>query len=197
MPPRRVPYPAAGTTPTMRFTETDLPGAFVVDLEPHRDERGFFARAFDAAEFEQRGLNGAVAQVSVSGNERRGTLRGMHFAAPQAETKLVRCVRGALHDVIVDVRPGSSTRGRHVAVELSADNRRALYVPDGFAHGFQTLADDTEVLYQIGQYFSPGGERGLRFDDPALGIEWPLPVTVISDRDRAWPPFDGRGGARG
>jgi dTDP-4-dehydrorhamnose 3,5-epimerase len=181
----------------MRFTETELAGAFVVDLEPHRDERGFFARAFDAAEFERRGLSGAVAQVSLSHNDRRGTLRGMHFAAPQGETKLVRCVRGAMHDVIVDVRPGSATRGRHVAVELSAGNRRALYVPEGFAHGFQTLADDTEVLYQIAQYHTPGSERGLRFDDPALGIEWPLPVTVISARDRAWPSLDDGAGARG
>lgn len=162
-----------------------------MELEPQSDERGFFARAFDAAEFERHGLEAAVAQVSISYNHLRGTLRGMHFAAPEGETKLVRCVRGAMHDVIVDVRPGSATRGRHVAVELSAENRRSLYVPEGFAHGFQTLADDTEVVYQIGQYFSPDSQRGLRFDDPALGIEWPLPVTVISDRDRAWPPFEG------
>jgi len=175
----------------MRFTETPLPGAYVVDVEPHRDERGFFARTFDAAEFERRGLCGAVAQVSVSYNDRRGTLRGMHYAAPEGETKLVRCVRGALHDVIVDVRPGSSARARHFAVELSAENRRALYVPEGLAHGFQTLEDGTEVLYQIGQYFSPGSQRGLRFDDPAFGIEWPLPVTVISDKDRAWPLVEG------
>jgi dTDP-4-dehydrorhamnose 3,5-epimerase len=173
----------------VRFTETNLPGAFVVELEPHRDDRGFFARLFDAAEFERRGLNGAVAQVSLSYNARRGTLRGMHFAAPEGETKLVRCVQGALHDVIIDVRPGSATRGRHAAIELTAENRRALYVPEGFAHGFQTLADDTEVMYQIGQYYSPDSQRGHRFDDPAFGIEWPLPVTTIADKDRAWPPF--------
>ncbi len=173
----------------MRFTETNLSGAFVVELEPHRDDRGFFARAFDAAEFERRGLSGAVAQVSLSYTARRGTLRGMHFAAPEGETKLVRCVSGALHDVIVDVRPDSATRGRHAAIELSAENRRALYIPEGFAHGFQTLADDTEVMYQIGQYFSPGSQRGHRFDDPAFGIEWPLAVTTIADKDRAWPPF--------
>jgi dTDP-4-dehydrorhamnose 3,5-epimerase len=174
----------------MRFIETDLPGAFLVELEPHRDERGFFARTFDAAEFEARGLVGAVAQVSLSQNVRRGTLRGMHWAEPDTETKLVRCARGAVHDVIVDLRPDSPTRGRHVAAELSAENGRALYVPALFAHGFQTLADDTEVIYQIGQYYSPGSQRGLRFDDPALGIEWPLPVTAIADKDRAWPLLD-------
>lgn len=132
--------------------------------------------------------------MSISHNFLRGTLRGMHYAEPQTETKLVRCVRGAVHDVIVDLRQGSPTCGRHVAVELSAETGRALYVPELFAHGFQTLADDTEVIYQIGQYYSPGSQRGLRFDDPALGIEWPLPVTAISDKDRAWPLLDQAGG---
>ena len=181
----------------MRFTETDLPGAYLVELEPHHDERGFFARTFDAAEFERRGLEGAVAQASMSYNDRRGTLRGMHYAAPGGETKLVRCVRGAVYDVIVDIRPGSATRCRHVGLELSAENRHALYVPEGFAHGFQSLEDATEVLYQIGQYFEPANQRGLPFDDPAFGIEWPLPVTAISHKDRAWPSYGDGAGALG
>ncbi len=174
----------------MRFTETNLPGAFVVELEPHRDDRGFFARLFDAAEFERRGLNGAVAQVSLSYNARRGTLRGMHFAAPEGETKLVRCVQGALHDVIIDVRPGSATRGRHAAIELTAENRRALYVPEGFAHGFQTLSDDTRVCYPVSAAYCPTAERGIRWNDPAFAISWPeTDHRSISPKDQSWPDY--------
>lgn len=172
----------------MRFTESPLRGAFVVDLEPRGDERGFFARAYCADEFTEHGLEPAVAQANLSYNHAVGTVRGMHYQLPPAaETKLIRCTRGALHDVIVDLRPDSDTYLRHFGVDLSADNRRALYVPAMFAHGFQTLADDTEAYYQVGEFYTPGVERGLRHDDPALRIRWPLPTKVISDKDRSWP----------
>lgn len=172
----------------MIFHETSLSGAFIIDLEPRTDTRGFFARTFDAQEFEARGMRGLVAQCNVSYNPVRGTMRGMHMQLPPAtEPKLVRCTRGAVHDVIVDMRPASPTYLRHLAVELTADNRRQLYVPDMFAHGYLTLTDHAEVAYQVGEYYSPGHERGLRHDDPALGIEWPAPVTVISPKDAAWP----------
>lgn len=175
----------------MRFTETALPGAFVVDLEPHADERGFFARTFCADEFAEHGLKPVVAQANVSFNHRRGTLRGLHYQLPPAaETKFLRCVRGAIYDVIVDLRDDSPTYLNHVGVELTAENRRALYVPEMFAHGFLTLADGTEVTYQVGEFYTPGAERGIRYDDPALGIDWPEPVTVISDKDAGWAPFD-------
>lgn len=179
----------------MIFRELALPGAFVLEPELLEDERGFFARAFCRREFTERGLEPAVAQCSLSFNRRRGTLRGMHYqAAPGEEAKLVRCSRGAIHDVIVDARPSSATFGRHAAVELSADNRLALYVPPGVAHGFQTLADDTELYYQMSEEYAPELARGFRHDDPALGIEWPLPATVMSERDRELPPFAGREG---
>lgn len=172
----------------MLFTETRLAGAYVIDLEPHSDERGFFARTFCARDFESHGLKTVVAQCSLSYNHTRGTLRGLHYQnVPAAETKLVRCVRGAIHDVIVDLRTGSPTYLQHLAVELSAENRRALYVPEGFAHGFETLADATEVSYQSGEFYAPEHAHGLRYDDPALGIMWPSPVKMVSDRDRAWP----------
>lgn len=178
----------------MRFTETSLAGAFVIDLELKGDDRGFFARSFCAEEFEAHGLSPRVVQTNTSYNLKAGTIRGMHYQVePAPETKLVRCVRGALHDVIVDMRPGSPTHGQHVAVELSADNRTMLYVPGLFAHGFQTLVDDTEALYQVGEFYTPGAEAGLRFDDPALGIDWPLPVTAISDKDRSWPLLESLG----
>lgn len=180
----------------MIFRELELPGAYVLEPEFHQDERGFFARAFCRREFEDRGLEPAVSQCSLSFNRRRGTLRGMHYQAPPGEeAKLVRCVRGAIHDVIVDLRQDSPTFGRHVAVELSADNRFALYVPGGFAHGFQTLADDTELYYQMSEAYDPELARGFRHDDPELGIAWPLPVTVISERDRELPRFADREGA--
>jgi dTDP-4-dehydrorhamnose 3,5-epimerase len=180
----------------MIFTETPLAGAFVLDVEPRVDERGFFARTFCRREFETRGLDPAVAQCNVAYNRRRGTLRGLHYQAPPvSESKLVRCTRGAIHDVIVDLRPDSPTRLRHFAVELTAENRRSLYVPDRFAHGYVTLTDDTEVTYQMGEFYTPGSERGVRFDDPALGIEWPVPVVLISDKDRAWPLLETLGAA--
>jgi dTDP-4-dehydrorhamnose 3,5-epimerase len=172
----------------VRFTEAEIAGAWLIDLEPLEDERGFFARTFCADEFAGYGLDPTVAQCNVSFTRNAGTIRGLHYqVAPAAETKLVRCVRGAIHDVVVDLRPESPTFRRHFAVELSEANRRALYVPVDFAHGFQTLVDATEVEYQMGAPYTPGTDRGVRFDDPALGIAWPLPVTDISDRDRAWP----------
>ena len=172
----------------MLFTETALKGAYIIDLELKHDSRGFFARTFCAREFEEHGLLPAVAQCNLSYNTQKGTLRGMHYLTPPAgETKLVRVSRGVIYDVIVDMRPDSPTYRQHIAVELTADNRRALYIPQMFAHGFQTLADDTEVLYQMSDFYVPGYERGLRHDDPTLGIAWPLPVTQISEKDTAWP----------
>lgn len=172
----------------MKFVPTPLAGAFVVELEPIEDERGFFARSFCQNEFRARGLDPVVAQCNVSLNRSRGTLRGLHYQAPpHEEAKLVRCTRGAIWDVIVDLREGLPTRWKSFSTELTADNRRALYVPRGFAHGFQTLADDSEVLYQISEFYHPESSRGLRWDDPALGIRWPLPEPVVSARDRAYP----------
>ena len=171
----------------MRFTETKLAGAYIVDLSPHADERGFFARTFDAKLFEERGINPVIAQANLSYNRHKGTLRGMHMqVAPALESKFIRCVRGALYDVIVDMRPDSPTYLEHIGVELTAENRRALFVPESFAHGFQTLADETDAFYEVGQFYTPGTERGFRHDDPAFGIEWPLPVTTISDKDASW-----------
>jgi dTDP-4-dehydrorhamnose 3,5-epimerase len=174
----------------MIFNETPLKGAFVIDLELHMDERGFFARTFCAREFEKRGLNPKVAQCNLSSNSNTGTLRGMHFQkAPASEAKLVRCVRGAIHDIIVDLRPQSSTYREHFSVELTVDNRRALFIPEGFAHGFQTLTDMTDVEYQMSEFYSPDCSSGFRYDDAAFAIEWPLPVTAVSKQDQAWPPF--------
>ncbi len=178
----------------MRFVETEISGAFVIEPELLSDQRGFFACLFTPREFAARGLRTDVDQVAVSWNARRGTLRGMHFqAAPHAQAKLVRCTRGAVHDVIVDLRRLSPTRGRSVAVELSADNRRLLYVPEGFAHGFLTLDDDCEVAYQMSGDWHAGSERGVRFDDPAFAIQWPFAPFVISARDRAFPDWDPEG----
>lgn len=175
----------------MIFTETALPGAFLVDLAARRDERGFFARSFCQREFGDRGLKPVVAQANIAFNRRRGTVRGLHFQfPPAAETKLVRCTRGAIHDVIVDLRPESPTYLQHVAVELTAGNHRALYVPERFAHGYQVLEDDTEVTYQVGAFYTPEAEGGLQYDDPRLGIAWPLVVTEISEKDRSWPALD-------
>ena len=172
----------------MKFTPTDVLGAVVVDLEPHFDDRGMFARAFDAEAFRAHGLDAAVVQANMSFNHRAGTVRGLHRQVPpHAEGKLVRCIAGAIVDVAVDVRPGSPTYGRHVMVELSAANRRALFVPPYVAHGYQTLVDDTEVMYQVSGPYAPGGEEGYRFDDPELAIRWPLPVAAISDKDASWP----------
>jgi dTDP-4-dehydrorhamnose 3,5-epimerase len=171
----------------MIFTETPLPGAFIVDLEPRGDQRGFFARGFCQREFEARGLNPLVAQGNISFNYRKGTVRGLHFQVPPAaESKFVRCTRGAILDVIVDLRPESPTYLQHAAVELTADNRRGLYVPERFAHGYQVLDDDTETTYQVGAFYTPSAEGGIRYSDPRLAIEWPLPVTDISDKDNSW-----------
>jgi dTDP-4-dehydrorhamnose 3,5-epimerase len=167
----------------VRFTETPVAGAFVIDVEPLEDDRGFFARTFDEDELRARGLESDVAQCSVSWNRVRGTLRGLHYqAAPHEETKIVRCTRGAIWDVIVDVQTRQWT-----AIELTTDNRRALYVPRGVAHGFITLTDDTEVLYMMGARYVPDAARGIAWDDPAFAIGWPLQPAVISDRDRKYP----------
>jgi dTDP-4-dehydrorhamnose 3,5-epimerase len=171
----------------MIFTETKLKGAYLIDIEEREDSRGFFARAFCQKEFEAHGLKPLIAQANVAYNVRQGTLRGMHFQfPPAAETKVVRCTRGAIVDIIVDLRPESATYLEHIAVELTADNHRALYVPERFAHGYQVLEDKTETSYQVGEFYAPGFEGGLRYDDPRLGLEWPLPVSVISDKDKGW-----------
>lgn len=172
----------------MIFSPTPLAGACVLEIEPHRDERGFFARTFCTAEMAAHGLDAATAQCSFSFNSRAGTLRGMHFqAAPHEEAKLVRCTAGAIFDAIVDVREASPTRGQWFGIELTARNHRALFVPRGFAHGFLTLADDTEVFYQISESFAPGFGRGFRWNDPAVAIAWPSQPAVISERDAAYP----------
>ncbi|HEY0376110.1 MAG TPA: dTDP-4-dehydrorhamnose 3,5-epimerase [Pyrinomonadaceae bacterium] len=168
----------------MIFTETKLEGVFVIAPELIEDERGFFARLWTPEEFEERGLNPRLVQSNISYNHRRGTLRGMHFQVkPHEEAKLVRCTRGALYDVALDIRPDSPTYLQWEAVELTEENRLMFYVPEGFAHGYQTLSDDTEVFYQMSELYHPAAARGLRWDDPKLGINWPLPVSVISERD--------------
>lgn len=175
----------------MIFTETKLKGAYIIDVEIREDQRGGFARTFCAQEFEQHGLKTTVAQCNMSFNHLAGTLRGMHYQLPPAaETKLVRCTQGAIYDVIIDMRPDSPTYMQHVGVELSAQNYRMLYIPEMFAHGYQALTDGAEVIYQVGEFYTPGYERGLRYDDAAFGIEWPMPVTVISEKDAAWPLFE-------
>ena len=174
----------------MIFTETPLSGAFVIEPERMEDSRGFFARMFDAREFEEHGLDPRIAQTNLSHNPRRGTLRGMHFQrSPFAEVKLIRCTRGAIQDVIIDLRPGSPTRKAHFGIRLDAENRSLLYVPEGFAHGFLTLADDTEVSYQISEFYSPEHGAGVRWNDPAFAISWPEEVAVIAERDRTYPDF--------
>ena len=171
----------------MIFTETKLKGAYIIDVERKEDARGFFARAFCQREFATHGLKPVIAQANIAFNLRTGTLRGMHFQFPPAlETKLVRSTRGAILDVIVDLRPESPTYLEHVAVELTEDNYRALYVPERFAHGYQVLRDRTETSYQVGEFYAPGAEGGLRYDDPRLGISWPLRPTVISEKDQVW-----------
>src|SRR4051812_43835121 len=175
----------------MRFIETQLKGALVVEPELIKDERGHFARTWSREEFAARGLNSRLAQCSSSYNRLRGTLRGMHYQiAPHGEAKLVRCTAGAIYDVIVDLREGSPTRSKWIGVELSGGNRRMVYVPEGFAHGYQTLENDTEVFYQVSECYHPECARGVRWDDPAFGIEWPLEISVISERDRSHPFVD-------
>ncbi len=175
----------------MKFTETNCAGAWIIDLEPIGDDRGFFSRTFCRDEFRAHGMKDMTAQCNMSFNHKAGTLRGMHYQLPPAsETKLVRCTRGAVYDQIVDLRPGSPTYLQSVGFELTADNRRALYVPDLFAHGFLTLTDDAEVMYQVTEFYTPGFERGIRYDDPTLGLDWPHDINVISDKDANWPDFD-------
>jgi dTDP-4-dehydrorhamnose 3,5-epimerase len=170
----------------MQFTETKLKGAYVIDLERREDSRGFFARAFAAL-----GLKPVIAQANVAYNFKKGTLRGMHFQfPPAAETKLVRCTRGAILDIIVDLRPESPTYLQNIAVELNEENGRALYVPERFAHGYQALRDNTETSYQVGEFYTPDCESGLMHNDPRLGLEWPLPVAVISDKDQKFRLLD-------
>lgn len=178
----------------MQFTETKLKGAFILDLELRADARGFFARTFCAKEFSAHNLTPTVAQCNLSFNYNSGTLRGMHYQiAPACETKLIRCTQGAIYDVIIDMRPSSPTYLSHIGVELTAENRRALYVPEMFAHGYQALTDGAEVVYQVGEFYTPGYERGLRYNDPAFDIEWPLPVSEISQKDANWPLFESVG----
>ena len=171
----------------MIFLETKLPGAFIIDVERREDDRGFFARVFCQHEFAAHGLKPLIAQANIAFNRKKGTVRGMHFQyPPAAESKLVRCTRGAIHDIIVDLRPESPTYLDHVAVELTADNHRALYVPERFAHGYQVLEDGTETSYQVGEFYAPGLEGGLLYSDPRLELRWPLPVTEISPKDDRW-----------
>jgi dTDP-4-dehydrorhamnose 3,5-epimerase len=174
----------------MKFNETPLKDAFVIELEKRGDDRGFFARFFCEREYEQHGLNHQIVQINTSASKDRGTLRGMHYQlAPKAEDKIVRCIRGALLDVIVDLRPASPTFKQHFKQELSAENRTMLYVPKGFAHGFITLMEDTEALYLVTEFYSPERERGVRWNDPQFGIGWPMQPVVISDKDAKWPDF--------
>jgi dTDP-4-dehydrorhamnose 3,5-epimerase len=174
----------------MIFTETGLSGAFIIDLERREDSRGFFAREFCQEEFKAHGLRQVIAQANLAYNIAAGTLRGMHFQfPPAAETKLVRCVRGAIIDIIVDLRPESPTFLKHISVELSEDNWRALYVPERFAHGYQALRDNTVTSYHVGEFYTPNAESGLLHDDPALGLSWPLPVSVISPKDLGFRPY--------
>jgi len=174
----------------MKFVPTPLKDAYVVELQPIEDSRGAFSRTFCGKEFEQHGLKPTVAQANVSWNHKKGTLRGMHYQVrPAAETKLVRCTTGGIYDVIIDLRPESPTYLQHFGVELTAQNRKALYVPELFAHGYLTLTDGAEVFYQVGEFYSPGYERGIRYDDPKFGIQWPVPIEVISDKDAKWAPF--------
>ena len=174
----------------MIFTETELEGAFVIEPERLEDRRGFFARTWCQREFQAHGLNPRLVQCSISFNKKKGTLRGMHYQVPPyEETKLVRCTMGAIYDVIIDLRKHSRTFKRWVAVELTTQNRRALYIPEGLAHGFQTLEDNTEVFYQISEFYHPEASRGVRWNDPAFRIVWPNDIIVVSDKDREYPDF--------
>ena len=174
----------------MIFKETKLKGAYVIEINPLEDERGFFARSFCAKEFKEHGLNQNIAQCNISYNGKKGTLRGMHYqAAPHEEAKLVRCTMGAIYDVIIDLRPDSATFKKWIGVELTKENRRMLYVPEGFAHGFQTLEDHTEVLYQMSEFHHPEWARGVRWNDPTFGIFWPVNVEIISVGDQQYPDF--------
>lgn len=179
----------------MKFAQTELPGVFLIEPELLADGRGAFARSFCVVEFAAAGIEFEVVQANISFNQFSGTVRGMHFQAdPHAEAKVVRCTRGALYDVVVDLRPDSAMYGKWVGAELNADNRKALYIPEGCAHGFQTLLDNTEVDYLMSSRYHPEAASGVRFDDAAIGIDWPLPVSSVSDRDRDWPDFEPQSG---
>lgn len=172
----------------MIFTSTPIAGSYIIDLDKISDDRGFFARAFCQKEFTDNQINGNVVQTNLSFNTTKGTVRGMHFqVAPALETKLVRCIRGSIVDVIVDMRPESATYLQHYKMELNCENRRALFVPAMVAHGFQTLVDNSEIMYHVSGFYTPALERGLRADDPALGVDWPLPIVIQSDKDERWP----------
>jgi len=174
----------------MNFVETKLKGAYIIDLKKIEDDRGFFARGWCQNEFKAFNLNPNSVQLNVGFNYKCGTLRGMHYQkSPWAEAKLVRCTRGAVYDVIIDLRRDSPTHGQWVGVELTEENHRMLYAPEGFAHGYQTLADNTEIYYQTTQFYAPEFATGVRFDDPAFGIAWPLPISIISNQDRTWPAY--------
>jgi dTDP-4-dehydrorhamnose 3,5-epimerase len=174
----------------MLFVETKLKGAVIVDIGPRADERGFFARSWCEQEFGRQGLNSRLVQCNISFNKKRATLRGMHFQAePFPEEKLVRCSMGAIYDVIIDLRPDSLTFKQWISVELTAKNRRAVFVPAGFAHGFQTLQDDSEVFYQMSEFYHPEYQRGVRWNDPAFGIHWPFAEPSLSERDQSYPGF--------
>ncbi|MBV8378494.1 MAG: dTDP-4-dehydrorhamnose 3,5-epimerase [Verrucomicrobia bacterium] len=175
----------------MHFIATRLDGAYIVEPEPHEDNRGLFARTYCAREFREAGLVDAFVQCNTSWNARKGTIRGLHYQiSPSSEVKLVRCTAGALWDVIVDLRPASSTYLQHFAVELTTRNRLGLYIPAMFAHGFQALEDTTEVFYQMSDFYTPKLSRGIRYNDPKLGISWPIPLTSISDQDLSWPSLE-------
>ena len=175
----------------MIFNETKLKGVFIIEPERIEDERGFFARAFCRKEFLTHGLDFKIVQCSISHNKLKGTLRGMHYqVAPKAESKIVRCTKGAIYDVVIDLRPDSPTYCQWISVELTSDNRRMIYVPEGFAHGFQTLENDTEVFYQMNEVYAPECAKGVRWDDPAFGIKWPIFKKIISNKDCKYPEFE-------
>lgn len=175
----------------MKFEQTYLQGAWVIELNAHKDERGYFARGFCKEEFNKHHINSNIVQSNVSFSKSAGTLRGMHFQkSPAAETKLIRCSQGALYDVIIDLRKGSPTYLKHFGIELSASNFKMLYVPQGFAHGFITLVDNTEAIYMVSEYYTPSLEFGVRYNDPQFSIKWPIPTQLISDKDASWPLFE-------
>jgi dTDP-4-dehydrorhamnose 3,5-epimerase len=172
------------------FLETDIPGALIIDLDRHTDDRGFFARAWCEEEFAAHGLRPRFVQANMAFTERSGTVRGLHYQhSPHEEAKLIRCTRGSIHDVLIDLRRDSPSFEQWIAVELSADNRRMLHVPEGCAHGYQALSDGAEVFYLVTHPYVPGAEGGIRFDDPAFGVQWPLPVGDVSAKDRRWPVY--------
>ena len=175
----------------MKFFETKLKGSFIVEIEKNEDERGFFARTYDVDEFKKYGLNSKIVQCSISHNIKKNTLRGMHFQiTPYEETKIVNCIKGKIYDVIVDLRVNSDTLYEWNGIELSEHDNKMIYVPKGFAHGFQTLEDNSEILYQVSQFYSPNSEKGIRWDDPTFKIKWPIKITDISEKDQNWNLFE-------